>query len=116
MRTAIIGDHLTEIDVGKLTECIKASGLRVSAVVTGSGSGAEKAARDYAAANKLPCEERAIERSKFGVAAGRRRNVGMVHDTEALVVIWSGFSRDIQHALSEASYLKKTVHEFIVRP
>lgn len=101
MKTAVIGSQtITDYDV--VAAALKNCGWEITDMLCGTGRGVEQLAVDWAAKNRKPVHLYATEESRYGRTARRRRDDLMVDHSQALVVIWSGFDREIRDVINRA--------------
>ena len=102
MKTAVIGSQtITDWDV--VATALKSCGWEITEVLCGTGRGVEQLAADWAAKNRKPVHLYVTEESRYGRTARRRRDDLMVDHAQALVVIWSGFDREIRDVIHRAT-------------
>lgn len=113
MKTAVLGSQtLTDGDV--VATALNNCGWEITDVLCGTGRGVEQLAVDWAAKNRKPVHLYATEESRYGRAARRRRDDLMVDHAQALVVIWSGFDREICGAINRAASRGLRLSEVVV--
>lgn len=101
MKTAVLGSQtLTDADV--VATALAGCGWEITDVLCGTGRGVEQLAVDWAAKNRKPVHLYATEESRYGRSARRRRDDLMIDHAQALVVIWSGFDREIRDVIHRA--------------
>lgn len=101
MKTAVIGSQtFTDFDV--VDAALKNCGWSITDVLCGAGRGVDKLAVEWAAKNSKPVHLYQTDESRHGRLARRRRDELMVDHGQALVVVWSGFDRDIGAVINRA--------------
>lgn len=111
MRTIIAGSR----GIFRYTEvvtAVKASGFKISCVISGGANGVDTLGEEYAYNNKLKCEVYPANWGKYGKVAGYRRNQLMAAKADALIAIWDGMSKGTKHMIDIATKqgLKVYVH------
>ena len=90
-------------DYASLCAAVRDSGFPIGRVLSGMARGVDTLAVRYAADNGLPLDAFPAQWSKWGRAAGYRRNVQMASHADALIAIWDGKSPGTRHMIDVAT-------------
>lgn len=101
MRTIVAGCR-TATRYGELVKALDQLETRPTAVLSGTALGADRLGERWARENNIPIERYPADWDLFGKLAGRRRNVEMAENAEALVALWDGESRGTRHMIDVA--------------
>lgn len=78
------------------------SQVDVTAIVSGTASGADSLGERYAAAHNISVVRMPADWDTHGKKAGYLRNVAMANTADALILFWDGKSRGSGHMLNIA--------------
>jgi hypothetical protein len=101
MRVILAGSR-TITDFATVCDAAERSGFSISRVLSGMARGVDTLAIRYAAENGLPLDAFPAEWSRWGRAAGYRRNLLMAENADALIAIWDGRSPGTRHMIEVA--------------
>ena len=82
----------------------------VTEVISGGAMGADTLAEAYANQRNLPKLIFPAEWNKYGKAAGYRRNIDIVKNSDKIVAFWDGESKGTWHTITLAKKFKKPYH------
>ena len=102
MRVIIAGSRAIN-DYATVCDAVQRSALTIGRVLSGMARGVDTLAVRYAAENGLPLDAFPAQWSKWGRAAGYRRNVQMARNADALIAIWDGKSPGTKHMIDVAT-------------
>lgn len=103
MKTIIAGSRsITDPDA--VREAIARSGIRVTAVVSGTAGGVDTLGEKWAEKNGIPVFRYPADWST-GKGAGFVRNQRMAENAEALIAVWDGGSKGTLHMIGTAHRL-----------
>jgi predicted Rossmann fold nucleotide-binding protein DprA/Smf involved in DNA uptake len=80
--------------VVRIGEIVAKSGIDVTTVISGGAKGIDRYGELWASSEKIPIQKYIPEWTKYGKAAGPKRNRQMISEglAEAAIVIWDGVS------------------------
>lgn len=118
MRTIIAGSRDIE-DMREVEKAISLCGWSPSLVLCGLAPGVDTLGRDWAIANSIPFEDYPANwyPNNDGVLdqkAGKKRNVQMGDNAEALIAVWDGRSPGTRHMIGYAK--QKGLRVFVHKP
>lgn len=110
MKVAVIGSRGIVIDnLGKyLPE-------GVTEIVSGGAKGADRSAREYAAANGLKLTEFLPDYSRYGRGAPLRRNISIIEYADLVLAFWDGSSRGTKHVIENCERLSVSVQVIMTK-
>ncbi len=97
MKTIIAGSRTCPAKA--VYDAVKASGLRISEVISGCAHGADYHGQCYATSVGLPIRRFPADWTLFGKAAGHIRNRKMLDEADALIAVWDGRSPGTKHMI-----------------
>lgn len=118
MRTIIAGSR--EItDRAEVEKAISRCGWSPSLVLCGMAPGVDLLGKDWAIANKIPFEDYPADwyplpDKVLDPKAGKKRNVTMGDNAEALIAVWDGRSPGTRHMIQYAR--QRGLRTFVHRP
>ena len=117
MKTIIAGSRSfkPERALELVEEAVWKCGWKVTSVNCGCAPGIDKAGGDWARANVLPVSYMPADWEAAGKKAGILRNVAMLKEAQAVIVIWDGKSPGSEHMLTIAKKSKKPLHVVIAK-
>lgn len=101
MKTIVAGSRsITDYDL--VARAIRASGLDITEIVSGTARGVDSLGERYAKENGLPVAYFPADWTGVGRGAGYVRNFKMAEYADALIAIWDGESRGTAHMIEVA--------------
>ena len=93
-----------------VAEAIKASGFKVTEVVSGTAQGVDSTGASLAALHGMALKEFPADWKTHGKRAGMLRNRQMAEYADALIAVWDGVSRGTANMIEEMRKLGKPVY------
>ncbi|WP_027358050.1 DUF2493 domain-containing protein [Desulforegula conservatrix] len=111
MRTIIAGSRICN-NMANLLSALKSAGWKPTTVVCGTAKGVDTLGEKWAIDNGIPIEKFAPDWSRYGRAAGPKRNLEMAKSANALIALWDGKSKGTKNMIETARKegLKVYVH------
>lgn len=113
MRVIIAGSRGID-DYASLCTAVQRSGFPITRILSGMARGVDALALRYAEENGLPLDAFPAQWSKWGRAAGYRRNVQMARNADALIAIWDGKSPGTRHMIDVAKARRLRVFVMLI--
>jgi len=113
MRVIIAGTRSFCNDAA-VRETIKASGFRITEIVSGGSNGVDESAERIAAEDAIPLKRFPANWREYGRSAGPKRNLEMSVYADALIAVWDGKSRGTQHMIEAMKKAGKPVYVHMV--
>lgn len=104
MKTIIAGSRIFH-DTPMIARAVKASGFKITEVVSGGAMGVDFAGETWAGILGIPVKRFQAEWRKYGHSAGPIRNREMANYADALIAIWDGKSRGTSNMIAVAREL-----------
>jgi hypothetical protein len=98
-----------------LREALEESKFKVSAIISGGATGADRLGESYAKSLNLPLEIYKPDWKRFRKGAGIIRNKQMVEAADAVISLWDGKSRGTKSTIEYAKKVGKPVYVKIIR-
>lgn len=114
VRTIIAGTR-TITDYPVIEQAVVRSGIAITEVVCGGAKGVDSLGEHYAEEHGIPVKHFLPDWSKYGRAAGHRRNQAMAQYAEGLILVWDGKSRGSANMLKEARACKLDIYEVVTQ-
>jgi hypothetical protein len=109
MKTIIAGSR-TITDFALVANAIKASGFKITEVVSGGCSGPDQLGERWAALNNVPVKVFPADWEAYGKAAGPMRNERMAAYADALIACFDGKSRGTANMIEHARERGLRIH------
>jgi predicted Rossmann fold nucleotide-binding protein DprA/Smf involved in DNA uptake len=114
MRVIIAGTR-TITDYHLVKQAVVRSGMEITEIVSGGAKGVDSQGERYAEEYGIPVKRFLPDWSRYGRAAGHRRNQAMAQYAEGLILVWDGKSRGSANMLKEARACKLNVFEVVTQ-
>ena len=98
MKVIIAGSRTIQ-NYNLVLNAIKASGFKITEVVSGGAGGVDSMGETWAYAHNVPIKQFPTDWNKYGKSAGYRRNEQMAEYADALILVWDGQSKGSAHML-----------------
>ena len=95
-------------DYKAVEEACAACGWPITEVVSGTARGVDRLGEQWAEAHNVPVKRMSADWDRFGKRAGYLRNQDMVNYADALVLVWTGYSRGSAHTLAIAHAMARS--------
>ena len=89
-------------DSSIVADAIKASGFRITEVISGGAPGIDSLAATWAEQHGIPVARFPADWNRYGRRAGPIRNTEMAGYAEALIAVWDGQSRGTRNIIQLA--------------
>lgn len=115
MKLIIAGSRTIDVDPDFLRGAIKFFNLEPTEIVSGCAKGVDKCGELYAVyVGNVPIKKFPADWTKYGRAAGPKRNEQMAKEADALLLIWDGGSNGSRNMKQNMKHLGKPVYEVIL--
>jgi len=105
-----------------IQEAVDESGFEVTEVLCGMARGVDLLGKEWAESKGIPVLKFPADWTRYGKEAGKRRNLEMAMEAEAVIVVWDGSSPGSAHMAKAARfhglpcYVKNLKHRKLKKP